>query len=498
MTPWARHAGVVAMTAALAACARSACADDDFRVFLDPSSDAVVRRTDSCNCGSILPGQALPDLKKIVVAPWQMCSNSGDPYTGGLAEHDHAHLVRIDVVFNGLLNPPGTLGLNGQDFNPFAFGTNPLFGFVEIDVDNDEDTGGDQPSVAPAHYLANAARFGGRPHSSLSVRAASASNDLYQTWTVPPQVCLSGADWVLSFCGCFESVPVWKSNPSCPTFGPGCTWIVSGRFFQRTTGYQFASTMTGGTGFGLYDPIVNVRFQHTVTSNETTVTLVYPLDQIGAGQLAGAAPEPIDRSAANQTSIAEGVTDLILAAQSGFLTDLAWQVTNRWANKTVSAATDPTRWRPSFIFGTSYATPTDGLYVWTDIGFDCLVGDVNGDGLINASDRSAVAQFISQFDGGPNDADGVVNGEVVIPNYAVGFSVFDIDGDGVVGSQDLAFYPNYSCPADFDHSGTVDVLDIFAFLNTWFSGSPTADVNNSGTLTIQDVFDFLNGWFAGC
>ncbi|HMN39292.1 MAG TPA: GC-type dockerin domain-anchored protein [Phycisphaerales bacterium] len=484
----------MAIAAPLLAVGGAAHADDDYRVFVDLSGDAVVRRTDTCNCGPLLPGQAMPDLKKIVISAWQPDANCTSPYEGELADHLDAHLVRIDLVFNGLVNPPGTLGLNGQPFDPFVFGTNPLYGFVELDVDNDEDTGGDQTSVAATHYLANAARFGGRPSSTLSVRAASASDDLYQTWTVPPQVSLSGADWVMAFCGCFETVPLWKSNANCPTFGPGCTWIVSGRYFQRTTGYLNASTMTGGTGFGLYDPVVNLRFQHEVSTNETTVTLVYALDQIGAGQLAQAPPEPIDHSAANQTSIAEGVADLIQAAQSGFLTDLAWQVTHRWANKTVSAATDPTRWRPTFIFGTSYAAQTDGLYVWTDIGFDCLVGDVNGDGVISAADRSAVALFISQFDG----SDGVVDGQVVIPNFAVGFSVFDVNGDGVVGALDLAFYPNYVCPADFDQSGMVDVLDIFSFLNTWFSGSLAADVNQSGTLTVQDIFDFLNRWFTGC
>jgi hypothetical protein len=479
----------------LGACVAVAHAGDDFRVFLDPVGDAVVRRTNTCNCGDLLPGQTLPDLRKLVISPWEMCSSGSDPYVGTVADHTEAHLVRIDMVFKGLVNPPGTLGLNGLDFNPMQYGNNPLYGFVEIDVDNDADTGGDQPTVAPSHYLANAARFGGRPHSTLSVRAASAGDDLYQAWTVPPQVCLSGADWVIAFCGCFEAVPVSKSNADCSTFGPGCTWVMSGRFFQRTTGYQYASGMSGGTSFGLYDPIVNVRFKHSISSNETTVTLVYGLDQEGAAQLAGdATAEPMDYNADNQTSIAEGVADLIHAAQSGFLTDLAYQVTNRWANKSISAATDPIRWRPTFIFGTSYAAQSDGLYVWTDIGFDCLVGDVNGDGLVNGADRSAVALFISQFDA----ADGETDGQVTIPNYAVGFSVFDVDGDGIVGPLDLAFYPNTSCPADFDHNGSLNVLDIFAFLNTWFSGSLTADFNQSGDLTVQDVFDYLNAWFQGC
>jgi hypothetical protein len=55
-----------------------------------------------------------------------------------------------------------------------------------------------------------------------------------------------------------------------------------------------------------------------------------------------------------------------------------------------------------------------------------------------------------------------------------------------------------SCPADFDHSGTLAVQDIFDFLNAWFAGAAAADANHSGGLEVQDIFDFLNLWFAGC
>ncbi|HMN42452.1 MAG TPA: hypothetical protein PKE29_16550 [Phycisphaerales bacterium] len=29
-----------------------------------------------------------------------------------------------------------------------------------------------------------------------------------------------------------------------------------------------------------------------------------------------------------------------------------------------------------------------------------------------------------------------------------------------------------ACPADFDHSGSLQVADVFAFLNAWFAGCP--------------------------
>jgi probable HAF family extracellular repeat protein len=54
-----------------------------------------------------------------------------------------------------------------------------------------------------------------------------------------------------------------------------------------------------------------------------------------------------------------------------------------------------------------------------------------------------------------------------------------------------------ACPADFNHSGGLEIQDIFDFLNAWFAGSPAADINGGG-LAVQDIFDFLNAWFAGC
>ncbi len=57
--------------------------------------------------------------------------------------------------------------------------------------------------------------------------------------------------------------------------------------------------------------------------------------------------------------------------------------------------------------------------------------------------------------------------------------------------------PNYV--PDVDRSGTVDVTDIFAFLNLWFAGAGEnggADYNASGATDIADVFAFLNDWFS--
>jgi hypothetical protein len=56
------------------------------------------------------------------------------------------------------------------------------------------------------------------------------------------------------------------------------------------------------------------------------------------------------------------------------------------------------------------------------------------------------------------------------------------------------------CYANYNHNSTLEVQDIFDFLNDWFAGKkialPGGDGTN-GTLEVQNIFDFLNAWFAG-
>jgi hypothetical protein len=59
---------------------------------------------------------------------------------------------------------------------------------------------------------------------------------------------------------------------------------------------------------------------------------------------------------------------------------------------------------------------------------------------------------------------------------------------------------NYStpcCKADYNHSGSVTVQDIFDFLAGYFTADPKADINGVGGVTVQDIFDFLAAYFAG-
>ena len=50
------------------------------------------------------------------------------------------------------------------------------------------------------------------------------------------------------------------------------------------------------------------------------------------------------------------------------------------------------------------------------------------------------------------------------------------------------------CPADLDHSGTIDSQDISILLNAW--GTPTADLNGDGTTSSPDLAVLLNAWGA--
>jgi hypothetical protein len=55
------------------------------------------------------------------------------------------------------------------------------------------------------------------------------------------------------------------------------------------------------------------------------------------------------------------------------------------------------------------------------------------------------------------------------------------------------------CMADFNHSGSVTVQDIFDFLGAYFGGQVLlVDINATSTLTVQDIFDFLAAYFTGC
>jgi hypothetical protein len=492
--------GAIPVLTVLAAGAPPVCADE---WFIDPAGDAVIRRTDLGAVGPINPASVLPDLLSVRMRGWLPLSPA-EPYQGTPVPSAGAHVFRMDVQFQGLVNPPGPV-----DSAPFLYGESPVYGVVELDIDADRDTGGELGGAAHYRFLANAARFGALPSGPLGERAARSAADLDLVFATAPQHERSGADFALVLCGCEPLVIVSEGGNLNGRFDAGETWVVRGRFFQRAGGYRLASAVVGGSDFGLYDPLVNLRFSHDPVLDRTTVSLVYALDMQGASMLTGQPQQPIDTvidlpvgGVANHSSVVEAVTDLIngaLGLNGGPLSGPTFVLTDRWRLRQAQDVLDCQQWRVvGALVGTAYAEPGPWPYVWTDIGFGNPRGDCDGDGFVGAADRAAVAAYISTHDGGPGDADGTVNQQVILPEFAVNFCPFDVDGDGVVGPADLAFFGS-TCPGDWNGDGQVTPQDLSMFVAQWLvdvsGGGLLTDLDNNGVADPADISLFIAKWF---
>ena len=139
-----------------------------------------------------------------------------------------------------------------------------------------------------------------------SHRTARSGSDYDLNFYTTPFFERSGADWELTFCGCTQvtrqSVVTGDTDM---LFEAGEAWILSGRIFQRSPGYQQGSIMLGGTSPGLYDPEVEFRFFHYdqagTDDDRTVVTLVYPLTMAGAAILAEEPVQSINTSVSDHT-----------------------------------------------------------------------------------------------------------------------------------------------------------------------------------------------------
>jgi hypothetical protein len=75
------------------------------------------------------------------------------------------------------------------------------------------------------------------------------------------------------------------------------------------------------------------------------------------------------------------------------------------------------------------------------------------------------------------------------PGDVMSFDVNSFDGRGTSGLL--------KGPADFNMDGHIGSDDLFAFLNAFLLGDPTADFNLSGRVDSTDLFAFLAEFFAG-
>lgn len=81
------------------------------------------------------------------------------------------------------------------------------------------------------------------------------------------------------------------------------------------------------------------------------------------------------------------------------------------------------------------------------------------------------------------------------------------DGDVVAGGffshfgsqwTDRVARWNLVCAAEVQCDGTVDVLDLLAYLNFWFASDSAAERDGNETIDVFDLLVYLDDWFAAC
>lgn len=457
-------------------------------VWIDDPDDAVLRLTNPN--GTVNPNSTLPDVSTVVISGWLPDDPLADPFTGAFINTRDAHIFRLDIVFSGLVNPPGPIALGSQNFDPFRFGESPVYGFLDLDIDDRKNTGGELSLPAELRYLANVARFGRIPHDESGVEAARSAEDIDQDFFTPPFYERTGADYAVALCGCWEVGIVFEGGNGDGIFDAGETWLVSGRFLERARGYVGASGAFGGSAPGHYDPETVVRFQHVLAIDITIITLVEPLDMIGAAILAGEPVQPPNFSLFDHTSILEALTDIIFGAGKP-LSGPVFELTRRWRGRNADDFMDVEKWEVTALFGTSYFPKSTSLYAWTDTGFDETPGDVNADELANDADIAMIRDEVYARDGGPTDADGIKNGRVVLINFGTNFSLFDIDGNGVIEGEDLWLYGHR---ADLDKNGVLNIIDFLHFQNLMARQDPRGDFNLDERFDLLDFLTFQDAF----
>jgi ELWxxDGT repeat protein len=162
---------------------------------------------------------------------------------------------------------------------------------------------------------------------------------------------------------------------------------------------------------------------------------------------------------------------------------------------------------------------TDGTVAGTVMVRDICFGDVgsNPDWITAAGDRVYFTAYTPETGVELWTSDGTAGGTFMLFEIVPGPSSANIRsltraGDRLyflatvppqqpsLWSFDWAggLFGGFTCAADYNRSGALNVADVFDYLSDWFIGAYRADFNGSGGVNVQDIFDFLNSWFAGC
>ena len=464
--------------------------------YTDAAGDVVARRTDPGADGPFDPeSHRLVELLELTLSKWKPDDTQEDLFTGYC--HASGKFLRLDIVVDGLINPPGPT--RPWEFDPFTYGDNPIYGFVEVDVDADVETGGELD--APEYrYVGNIVRFGNKPFEPVALedRIALDASAFDGDFLTPPYVDQSGEEFHLALLGSvFTPLDIVEVVGDADLlFEGGETWWIEAPWFHRAHGYEPFSLALGGAQPGEYSPACTLQFEHDPLLDVTTISLVFPLKNVGAGEMWGEPPEPPNGDPSDQFSVFEALKDLVDSAifLDWYPTGLPEEdIITEWQNKEPEDYLLPSAWGISALLGTSYTVADQGgeYFVWTDAYPDGIRGDVNGDAEADEQDRQLIEQFIADEDAN----DGTVDGRAELAGFAFGFSVFDVNHGGVVDELDDWLV---SPPGDMDDDADIDLVD-FASLQRCFSGagSPYAPLAcGLGDLDADNDVDEMDAdWF---
>ncbi len=473
-------------------------ATEPFSTYCDLPQDSVALRTDPGGLTLMSDDiNSRVELLEITIGNWSPTDAMLDLFAGEYISS--GSFLRLELILDGLVNPPGSV--DPIDFDPFAFGNFPIYGFVELDVDDDIDTGGELDAVS-YRYAGNIARFGGLPGSrAYQDRVAIDDSDIDTSFLSEPQVERSGDDFHLSLLGNYVQVSGLDEivGNGDLIFDAGESWNVCGPFLHRAHGYEPYSFADGGFFPGEYMPDVCLRFDHNAVANITSLSVVFPLDNAASALMRGELVEPIDQDPTNQASILEGLDDLVLSAEyldTSGTGDPSKAIILDWKDKDPSRFLEASRWRVNALLGMSYLKPhaLGEFFVWTDAYPNVFPGDVNGEYRSNADDRDEVLAYIKDHD----LDDGLLDGLVVVLNAFAGFTVFDVNQDGQVDALDAVF-PDYA--GDLDLDDDVDLFDmslaqvLLSYCNTTFTCDvcTKVDINDDRHIDLSDVAPLLLG-----
>lgn len=479
-------------------------------VFSEPVADAVIRRTDLGNDGPVDPLlHRLPDVRETRLGTFSPATPHLDQFNGSW--DSNGQYMRFDMVFDGLVNPPGLLSLDEDApvYQPFLYGPNPAFGYVEFDLDGNPETGGEL-SDTEYRYLGNVGRFGGLPSEArFSGRAAVTASDCDENVLTSPYVERSGEEFHLALIGEeTESITIHTEKPggNPMVFEDGEIWILNGDFFHRAHGFEdFAFTCFDRPG--RYKPDVKLQFKHDITTDRTTVSLVYPLTNAAdaALQSPGTPVEPNDGCEDNQNSIEEALEDLQLSAefadpwdrmQPDFALIAGWEF-NVVANHLV-----PENW-PSFgLMGSAYEQLQGPFerFIWTDAWPNPLPGDFDANGVRNAADIVLLDDFIAGNDGlaGVDDDGNGSNGVILWHQFSRSFTVFDTNYDGIVAADDAVIMGDMDLNQAIEFDDVDDFVqalltpDLYVGTHGGVPGVTRGDINSDQSLDAADIAGFLN------